>query len=51
MKHSFSVHRVCIHLALIGYALAEKGQLDRSAVAKAIKTLGVDPEKSFPQIV
>jgi len=33
------------------YALAEKGQLDREVVAKAIKDLGVDPEKVQPQIV
>ncbi len=33
------------------YALAEKGQLDREAVAQAIKDLGVDPEKVQPQIV
>jgi pyruvate dehydrogenase E1 component len=33
------------------YALAEKGLLDRTIVAKAIKDLGVDPEKVQPQIV
>jgi pyruvate dehydrogenase E1 component len=33
------------------HALAEKNQLDRAVVAKAIKDLGVDPEKAFPQIV
>jgi len=33
------------------YALAEKGQLDPGMVSKAIKELGVDPEKVFPQIV
>ena len=33
------------------FALAEKGQVDRQLVAKAIKGLGVDPEKVFPQIV
>jgi len=33
------------------YALAEKGQIDRSAVAKAIKNLKVDPEKIYPQLV
>jgi pyruvate dehydrogenase E1 component len=33
------------------YALAEKGQLDREVVARAIKDLGVDPEKVQPQIV
>jgi pyruvate dehydrogenase E1 component len=33
------------------YALAEKGLVEREVVAKAIKDLGVDPEKVFPQIV
>jgi pyruvate dehydrogenase E1 component len=33
------------------YALAEKGLLKREVVAKAIKDLGVDPDKIFPQIV
>ena len=32
-------------------ALAEKGQLDRRMIGKAIKDLGVDPEKAYPQIV
>ena len=30
------------------YALAEKGQIGREAVAKAITDLGVNPEKGFP---
>jgi pyruvate dehydrogenase E1 component len=33
------------------YALAEKGQLDKRVVAKAIKDLGVDPEKAYPELV
>jgi len=33
------------------YALAEKGQVNRELVAKAIKDLGVDPEKVPPQLV
>jgi pyruvate dehydrogenase E1 component len=33
------------------YALAEKGRVDRQLVAKAIKDLGVNPEKVFPHIV
>ncbi len=32
------------------YALAEKGQVKRQAVEKAIKELGVDPEKPYPEI-
>jgi pyruvate dehydrogenase E1 component len=33
------------------HALAKKGQLDQRVVGKAIKELGVDPEKTHPQIV
>ena len=33
------------------YALAQKGQVPRETVAQAIKDLGVDPEKVFPQLV
>jgi pyruvate dehydrogenase E1 component len=33
------------------YALAEKGQIGREVVARAIKDLGVDPEKIHPQLV
>jgi pyruvate dehydrogenase E1 component len=33
------------------YALAEKGQVERPVVGKAIQDLGVNPEKMFPQIV
>jgi pyruvate dehydrogenase E1 component len=39
--------------AVVGtlYALAGKGQIERTVVAKAIKELGVDPEKVHPQLV
>jgi pyruvate dehydrogenase E1 component len=33
------------------HALAEKGQLDKRVIAKAIKDLGVDPEKAYPALV
>ena len=33
------------------YALAEKGEIKRGVVEKAIKDLNVDPEKAFPQFV
>ncbi len=33
------------------YALAQRGEIEREVVAKAIKDLGVDPEKVQPQIV
>jgi len=33
------------------HALSQQGQLDKAVVAKAIKDLGVDPEKAHPQVV
>jgi pyruvate dehydrogenase E1 component len=33
------------------FALAEQGQIERGTVAKAIKDLGIDPEKKFPELV
>ena len=33
------------------YALAQRGEIEREVVAKAIKELGVDPEKIQPQLV
>src|ERR1019366_5332347 len=33
------------------YALAQRGQVEMQTVQKAIKDLGVDPGKVFPQIV
>jgi pyruvate dehydrogenase E1 component len=33
------------------YALLEKGQLEPAVVTKAIKDLGVDPDKVFPELV
>jgi len=32
------------------YALAQKGKIDKSVVAQAIKDLNVNPEKVFPQL-
>ncbi len=33
------------------YQLSEKGEIDRKVVSQAIKDLGVDPEKIFPEIL
>jgi pyruvate dehydrogenase E1 component len=33
------------------HALAEKGQVDKRVVGKAIKDLGMDPEKAYPALV
>jgi pyruvate dehydrogenase E1 component len=32
-------------------ALAEKGQLEKAVLAKAIKDLDLNPEKVFPQVL
>ena len=50
LRRFFEVDAECTVIATL-YALAEKGQVPHEAVAKAIKDLGVDPEKAFPQIV
>jgi pyruvate dehydrogenase E1 component len=50
LRRFFEVDAECTVVATL-YALAEKGQLDRGVVQKAIQALGVDPEKAFPQIV
>jgi pyruvate dehydrogenase E1 component len=33
------------------HALAEKGQVDKHVIAKAIKDLGVNSEKAYPELV
>jgi len=45
--------QVDVESTVIGtlYALAQKGEIGREVVAKAIKDLGVDPEKVQPQLV
>jgi len=50
LRRFFEVDAECTVIATL-YALAEKGQVDRKIVAKAIKDLGVDPEKAFPYCV
>ena len=50
LRRFFEVDAECTVIATL-YALAEKGRVPREAAAKAIKDLGVDPEKAFPQIV
>ena len=50
LRRFFEVDAECTVIATL-YALAEKGQVDRKIVAKAIKDLGVDPEKAFPNCV
>jgi pyruvate dehydrogenase E1 component len=49
LRRFFEVDAECTVIATL-HALARKGQMDRETVVKAIKDLGVDPEKAFPQI-
>jgi pyruvate dehydrogenase E1 component len=50
LRRFFEVDAECTVIATL-YALAEKGQVKRQLVEKAIKDLGVDPEKVYPQII
>ncbi|PWU11780.1 MAG: pyruvate dehydrogenase (acetyl-transferring), homodimeric type [Verrucomicrobia bacterium] len=50
LRRFFEVDAESIVIATLS-ALADKGQLERARVEKAIKVLGVDPEKSHPEIV
>lgn len=50
LRRFFEVDAELTVIAML-YALAEKGEIERTVVARAIKDLGVDPEKAFPHIV
>jgi pyruvate dehydrogenase E1 component len=50
LRRFFEVDAESVVIATL-YALAEKGQMEKSVVEKAIKELGVDPEKVYPQLV
>jgi pyruvate dehydrogenase E1 component len=47
LRRFFEVDAECTVIATL-YALSRQGRLPRETVAKAIKDLGVDPEKAFP---
>jgi pyruvate dehydrogenase E1 component len=47
LRRFFEVDAECITLAAL-YQLALRGQFERSAVARAISELGIDPEKANP---
>jgi pyruvate dehydrogenase E1 component len=47
LRRFFEVDAEMIVIATL-YALAQKGQVKKQAVEKAIKDLGVDPEKKYP---
>jgi len=50
LRRFFEVDAECTVIATL-FALAEKGDVERKVVEKAIKELGVDPEKIQPQII
>lgn len=50
LRRFFEVDASSVVVATL-YALAQKGAVPRATVAKAIKDLGVDPEKTFPVCV
>lgn len=47
LRRFFEVDSECIVVATL-YKLAQDGKIDRKAVAKAVKDLGIDPEKPNP---
>ena len=49
LRRFFEVDVECTVLATLS-ALAEEGAIDKEIVAKAIKGLGINPEKTFPQL-
>ncbi len=50
LRRFFEVDAESIVVATL-HALSQKGQVERSVVAKAIKDLGLDPEKAHPEIL
>ncbi|MFN0067153.1 MAG: transketolase-like TK C-terminal-containing protein, partial [Limisphaerales bacterium] len=50
LRRFFEIDAESVTIATL-YALAEKGELERTVVAQAIRDLGVNPEKVFPALV
>ena len=50
LRRFFEVDAECTVIAVL-YALSQRGAIAPAAVAQAIKDLGIDPEKIYPQIV
>ena len=50
LRRFFEVDAESVVIATL-YALAQKGQIEMAVVGKAIKDLGVNPEKVFPTFV
>ena len=49
LRRFFEIDAECTVIATL-YTLAQKGQIERTVVAQAIKDLGVNPEKSNPAV-
>jgi pyruvate dehydrogenase E1 component len=49
LRRFFEIDAECVVVATL-YSLAQRGEIERKAVARAIKDLNVDPEKGFPQL-
>jgi pyruvate dehydrogenase E1 component len=50
LRRFFEVDAESVVIAVL-YSLCRKRKIERSAVAKAIRDLGVDPDKGFPHLV
>ncbi len=50
LRRFFEVDAECTVIATL-YALAKRGEIERTVVAQAIKDMGVDPEKVFPYLL
>ncbi len=50
LRRFFEIDAECVVVATL-YALTKRGAIDRNIVAQAIKDLGVDPEKVYPETV
>jgi pyruvate dehydrogenase E1 component len=49
LRRFFEIDAECVVVATL-YSLAQRGEIEKKTVAKAIKDLNVDPEKGFPQL-
>ena len=47
LRRFFAVDAECVAVAVL-WKLAQKGEVEPSAVARAIKDLGIDPDKASP---
>jgi len=50
LRRFFEIDAECTVIATL-YALAQRGAIDKQVVAQAIRDLGVDPDKVYPQVI